>query len=55
MLLLRGALLGMFATISFFVVLRVALVPGGIWLVFPVAIAVALAIQFVGLAVIRRT
>ncbi len=53
-LLLRGALTGMFATIAFFVVIRMFLVSGGIALVFPVALAVALAIQAVGLVVIRR-
>lgn len=54
-LLLRGALTGMFATITFFIVIRAFLVPHGIAVVFPVALAVALAIQAVGLAVIRRS
>jgi hypothetical protein len=54
-LLLRGALTGMFATIAFFIVIRLFLVPWGIPAAFTVGIATALAIQAVGLRWIRRT
>jgi hypothetical protein len=54
-LLLRGALTGIFATIAFFIVIRLFLVSGGLAVVFPLALAIALAIQAVGLVVIRRT
>ena len=53
-LLLRGALIGMFGTIAFVIVLRFVLEPGGIAIAFSVATVVALAIQAVGLRVVRR-
>ena len=53
-LLLRGALIGMSGTIAFVIVLRFVLEPSGIAIAFSVATGVALAIQAVGLRVVRR-
>jgi hypothetical protein len=54
-LLLRGALAGMFATLAFFILIRLTLVPLGIAVAFPIGLAAALAIQAVMLRVLRRT
>ena len=53
-LLLRGAQIGMLGTTAFVIVLRLGLEPYGIAIAFPVATLVALAVQAVGLRVIRR-
>ena len=54
LLLIRGVLIGMFGTLAFFIVLRLGLVPMGLAIAFPIAIAVALAVQALGLLRVRR-
>jgi hypothetical protein len=44
----------MFGTLAFFIVLRLGLVPMGLAIAFPIAIAVALAVQALGLLRVRR-
>ena len=53
-LLLGGALAGMFATIVFFIVIRLGLVPLGTIVAFPLGLAAALAIQACALILMRR-
>jgi hypothetical protein len=53
-LLLRGALIGMFGTIAFFIALHTTLDASRIWPAFVIATGIALAIQGLGLRVIRR-
>jgi uncharacterized membrane protein (GlpM family) len=55
LLLVRGVLFGMFGTIAFFIVLRLTLEPAGLAVAFPVGLALAVAIQAVGLRTLRRT
>jgi hypothetical protein len=45
----------MFGTIAFFIVLRLTLEPAGLAVAFPVGLALAVAIQAVGLRTLRRT